>query len=493
MNKPDAMVKQLVAGSLLSVLASVVIGVLNYLTRRTMALNLPDASYGFFYSAFAFVMLFLAYLDLGLNSSGTILIARHDTHGRHGRAQAVFSIIFLVKLGGGLAVAVLLVACAPWLIDWYFRYPPGILGFVILCAFIPANALCGTVISTLDAYRDFAARNLFQTLKFLLIFVAVSLFATSAPDSAPAAAFAACAAVMFLLGMLFIRWKHRLRVVWPRGGDFAATWRETWSFGKWVALSTAGMTTMFHMDTLMLTMLKGLKSVAMYNVALPIMQIMQSVMILPLIFMPVATQLWQHRHRDELRGLVQVVVEACILFLWFIAVAMTCLRGLAIKLLFAERFLPAATALAILCAAMAVLVLGHFLINTLNAMEQPRVVARMVSIGVLVNILANAVLIPGMGIAGAALATLASYLVIAVLAYRSLDAALEIRFKPRTVIPASLAGALLAGGAAFWVPADNAPRAILFAAAALSVLGIVCLVFNHRLAYRLIDYARRRS
>jgi len=491
MSKPDAIVRQLVTGSLVSVLVSVLIGLLNYLTRRTLALNLPETSYGFFYSAFSFVMLFLAYLDLGLNSSGTILIARHDTHGQHEKARAVFSIIFFLKLAGGLAIGGILLAFAPLLSRHYFSHPDGLYGLMVLCAFIPANALCGTVVSTLDAYRQFLARNLFQAAKFGLIFLAVISFATRAPNTGPAVAYAAGATIMFVVGLLFLRWKHGLAIRLPSGQNVSQTWHETWHFGKWVAISTAGMTTMFYMDTLMLTCLQGLKSVALYNVALPVMQIMQSVMILPLIFMPIATQLWQHKHREELGGLITVVMEISILFLCFVAIGMACLRELIIRLLFAEKFLAAGNALVILCAAMAVLVLGHFLINTLNAMERQKDVARIVIIGAGVNIAANLVLIPWLDIEGAAAATLVSYLVIAFLGHRTMKSALDLKFRFLPLLPACIASiAILACLVAFrWEMSTT--QAVTTCAAALGLLTVVCAVFNHDLVRRVLQYVKR--
>lgn len=489
MTKSDTIVRQLATGSVISVAASILIGLLNYLTRRTLALGLPETAYGFFYSAFSFVMLFLAYLDLGLNSSGTILMARHDTHGRHSRAQAVYSIVFFLKLVGGLSVGLVLALFAPFLVRQYFGYPEGLLGLVVLCLFIPANALCGTVVSTLDAYREFLARNVFQALKFGLILLAVLLFAKNHPNTGPAGAYAAGATCMFLVGMVYL-WRRR--ALTPRMPDrdvVSSTWHETWQFGKWVAISTAGMTTMFYMDTLMLTPMRGLESVALYNVALPVMQIMQSVMVLPLIFMPVAAGLWQKREARALAGLIDLLVEACILFLCVVTVAMTCLRTVVIRILFSARFEEAGTALVILCAAMSVLVLGQFLIYTLNAMDRPRLVARIVGTGVLVNVLANATLIPMFDIEGAALATLVSYVLISALAYAGMRRELTLSFHFRSIMPACATTMGLLVLLIVFRPEITGIEAVIAGAVTVSVLCLVMLVFNRSLLRRLFRYS----
>lgn len=68
--------KSFLRGSVVSMIGVVSMGIMNYLIRRTLALNLSEIDYGFFYSAFALVMIVMVFLDLGLTQSTVILMSK---------------------------------------------------------------------------------------------------------------------------------------------------------------------------------------------------------------------------------------------------------------------------------------------------------------------------------------------------------------------------------------------------------------------------------
>ena len=67
--------KIFICGSAVSLLGTVLLGIVNYLTRRFLCCSLSIADYGTFYSAFALLAMVFGICDLGLTQSGTMLIA----------------------------------------------------------------------------------------------------------------------------------------------------------------------------------------------------------------------------------------------------------------------------------------------------------------------------------------------------------------------------------------------------------------------------------
>ena len=165
----------------------------------------------------------------------------------------------------------------------------------------------------------------------------------------------------------------------------------------------------------MLTGFSNLESVALYNIALPVMQIYQSFMIFPIVLTPIAAELWQSGKRTELQNLMKKINILSIVGLTCgsTIIFLTPVNLRAIDILFSSEFTSASTALNILCLGMLVLVVGQMYTNALMAMGKAKKVAVINITSALINIAANVILIPRMGIVGAATATALSYLFLA--------------------------------------------------------------------------------
>ena len=95
--------KIFIFGSAVTITGNVVVGLVNYLVRRTLALNLSSSDYGSFYGTFALISILLAVFDFGLTDAGSVLVAEEKS--RHSES---FSVVFRLK--GWL----------DWIADWVF-------------------------------------------------------------------------------------------------------------------------------------------------------------------------------------------------------------------------------------------------------------------------------------------------------------------------------------------------------------------------------------
>jgi len=419
----------LMKGSAISFVAMLLLGITNYLIRRTLALNLSEIEYGFFYAAFSFCMLFLSYLDLGLGQSAVILMSKYCAKELYDKVNGIFSLIIILKILGGLLIAIPLVIVTPYLAVNYFKYPQGEGAFYFFCMLIPVTAVAGTINAAYDAKKDFLTKNILNVIQYIIIVILLLVFIRQGKLVLAAFAFLVSPAIIFLAGMLNLSKVHsvKLRIK----GIYKNNFKETFHLSKWVALSVAGLSTMSHMDTQMLVWYKGLDSVALYNIALPIMQIMNSFMFLPQVFMPIAADLWHSGDHDELKRICSIFINTAGIAGGLIVITLICTRDVLIIYLFDEKYLGAQYALIILCTGVGVFVVAQFLMNTLNATGKQKQVSVNILIGVAVNIAANAVLIPIWGISGAAIATCLSYLVISILSFLLLRSSVGINVNIR--------------------------------------------------------------
>jgi len=409
----------LAKGSAISFIAMIFLGATNYLIRRTLALNLSEVEYGFFYAAFSFCSLFLAYLDLGLGKSTVILMTKYSSQKLYDKANEIFSLVTSYKLFASLLIVLPLFCITPYLAENYFCYPSGEDDLYLFWLIIPLISMSNTCYHAFDSKKDFLSKNVLNVVHFFIILVAVLCLIDTYQLRVVVLAFAFTPVITFALGKSILSKRHSVYFLFKMDSK-KERMKEIFHFSKWVALSVAGMSTMTQMDTQMLLWFKGLENVALYNIALPIQQILYSFMFLPQVFTPIATDLWHSKKTEELGRICSLFINLTVFAGGALILTLISTRDLLIIYLFDEKYLAAQFALIILCSGVALLIMGQFFMSTLNSIGAQKKVSIIIILGVLVNVCANAVFIPMWGINGAAFSTSLSYLVIVLLTLKEL-------------------------------------------------------------------------
>ena len=278
---------------------------------------------------------------------------------------------------------------APTLLKNYFSFPAGLSTLFCLALFVPLQAVGGFVISSLEALQDFKARMVVQTLYYGTILGLVMLLTASLKTLSPALAYSGAAILTLIGGFFYLNSRYGLHLDWNYKSWFAV-WPETWIYARWLTLSIIALAIMNYIDTIMLTWLSDLNSVAGYQVALPIAQIARSLVFLPIIFMPIATDLWQRRQFMLIKDICNFVTLLMVFcagagFLFLLPFA-----GDLISILFDDRYRWVSSTLVVLGSGMPILVVAQFYLNTLNGMECPGIAAFASLSGLVANIIFDA-------------------------------------------------------------------------------------------------------
>ncbi|MCK4981766.1 MAG: flippase [Victivallaceae bacterium] len=403
--------KSFLHGSAASMIGVGVLGIMNYFIRRILSLNLSEIDYGFFYSAFALVSIILVFLDLGLGQSVTILISKSFAKNNLQESKKIFTITFFVKLLLALTAFAVMEVLAPYLNRYYFEYPGSSTFLILIFLLIPAQALESSFLCIFTARKAFVTHNILMNIKVFIILAGV-FFCAKAYGIEYCISWFVIASIIVAVLSFFIVKRYGISLLPFKTVKFNDL-KSIFALSSWIAISTAAISVMYSMDTICLTWLEGLKSVAMYNIALPIMQIAQSFFVFPAIFTPFVAEMWQ---KKDYAGIKRTCYIGSLLMLLtlpvFILVGVYFSSDI-ISLLFDEKYIAAAPAVTILWSGMVFFSIASFNISALNSGGNQKNVAYMVLSCVVVNFVLNVILIPQFNYIGAALATAITYIIMA--------------------------------------------------------------------------------
>lgn len=396
--------KTFMRGSVISLLGTGILGLLNYFVRRTLSIQLSEIDYGIFYSAFALLSLIYGFGDLGMTQSATTLIAKYAGTPKQ---DSVFSSLFWFRLGVTIIATLAVFACAGFLSEHYLDtslYSP----LLILAGMLFFQSMGSCFRSFWIGLKRFGTMQIIQVLGVVLLLLGVLAVGRSGSLTLICLVFFIATAVTTIGSALYEF--GRGHIVWSFKVD-KSCWRELLGLGGSLAFSSTLFASLYYMDTVMLTSLEGVESSAMYNVALPIMQIMQSTMVFPAVMLPVAMDMTKKGDYRGLRKFTILASLATLLAAPFCYLFFDWSAAWLIGVLFSVKYVDAAPAVPLLCTASLFFTLGNFLLQILICQGKTGMIALIACICFGSNVLLNYFLIRHFGFAGAAGATLCSYVI----------------------------------------------------------------------------------
>lgn len=418
-----ASLKSFFHGSAASMIGVGTLGIMNYFIRRILSLNLSETDYGFVYSAFALIMVVMVFLDLGLGQSTTILIAKNFAENNLLKSKKIFTLSFFTRMLLALIAFMAMAVLSPYLMRYYFKYPGSYILLIFIFLLIPAQAFEASFLSVFSARKAFITQTILFNIKIFIILAGILFTLKNYGIKSVAICFVAGSVTAALLSFQIIQ-SYGIGFLSLKKIKFSE-FKAIFSLSSWIAISTAGISIMYYMDTVCLTWLMGLKSVAMYNIALPIMQIAQSFFVFPAIFTPFVAEMWQRKDYHGIRRTCCIGSLLMLLTLPVFILAGVYFASDIIRFLFAEKYVSAAPAVTILWSGMVFFSIASFNLAALNSGGRQKNAAYMVLGCVVINFLLNIILIPRFDYLGASLATAITYLIMAIAAIAVLAAGIH--------------------------------------------------------------------
>jgi O-antigen/teichoic acid export membrane protein len=411
--------KAFARGSLAAIICALVAGVLNYFIRRALALNLSTTDYGFFYSAFALISIICSFADIGLTQSGAVLVARHA-----GRSSVnhVFSSIFTLKLILGAAGTLLLLILFKPVYHTYLSGGGTVPAYIFLALLVLLQSAENAMPPLWNGLKHFLIQNLFLTVRIFIILVLIFFLLDQYGVTAAAAAYALVPPVMLGAGLFVAHRLLGLRISFKPNRN---VWKELFHLGGIMAVASTLLSITFYTDTVILTLLKGLESSGIYNMALPIMQIMSAVLVFPTIFLPFAVDMGKKGEYPALRKIARIAILLTALLLPPVYLFFHFAGEFLITVLFSAEFIRAAPAANILCCGLLFYTLGNFMLPIIISVGKARYILIIAVITAGANIGLNVVFITFMDFIGAAWATFCTHLIFGLCSIVTLEALLH--------------------------------------------------------------------
>ena len=413
--------------SLVSFIIIAATGLINLCIRLLLQHNLPERDYGFFYSAMALIMFCIGFTDVGMGQALVILTARAKQRGQELLVREQFKNVLQMKLILGGICFILLLAASPLIVKYYLKSSSGSLILIILASYAVLQSLESTYacfFNGLKKYKSFASvafiRALLQMLIILILIPVFGLLAASI-------SYVSASMLLVVLVILYTKFKLKTNInLFERSGNYA----NIIKFCGYLALSMALLNSMFYLDIIMLTSIKGLESSAKYNLALPIIHIITSMMVVVNVITPIASELWIKKNYVLLKkfadySFLLILLSIPIIYIFFINFG-----GSIINLLFkTSDYKELGFTVTILCCGMAFFILNKFFFEILNSGHCEKQVTLITISGIVINVIMNVILINFYDFNGAAFATALTYFIMSIFSFIVLRGNLYIKQK----------------------------------------------------------------
>ncbi|MEK6962894.1 MAG: flippase [Nanoarchaeota archaeon] len=380
---------------------------LGYAFRFTLAQKLGVEQYGLFFSVLAFFFLFSTIKDLGIGSALVITLPKLWLKNKWDQVKSYLAMAYLFKLVTAFLLAILFWALAPFLSEYLFKTTDAIflLRVMAVVFFLGVNEeILSSTFLGFQKYSYFACVELFKKillLFFLFIFLRYGL-------AAPLFAYLLTA---ILLPFALLPFLHKTFSFAHQTATYSLPQLKTLLFlGLPFVFNTLTYSIISYFDTLLLTSLRTLREVGLYNAALPTaMAVLYFMYAFDSVLQPLSAELYHSKKKEKLAQGLHILHKYLFICILPLVILLITHAERILQVFYGATFLPAAQALRILMIGVLFYAIALMNLSVLSGIGQPKTVAKIMFWAALVNVILNLIFIPFLGIAGAALTTTISY------------------------------------------------------------------------------------
>ncbi len=433
--------RHIVHGAGVIFVTSALAGLLSYAFRILLARHLGPQDYGLFYAVFNVVIFFLFFRDWGLGQALIRYISSFKAENKFNEIKTSMVTVFLIQFSSSLVMAGVFFFLAPFLAATYFKDPRAELMLQLLTLYIVFSVLFITLKSTfLGLQKSFAFASFdFSKNLLVLLFVAL-LFYFGFTVLAPVIAYVLVCLALFLLYLPFLL--RAFPFFAYRVGSIRTMAIQAAAFGLPVFFSSIGGRIIGYTDTLFLTYFRPLQEVGIYNAVLPSAMIFVDIgTSLGLVIFPLTAELVTKKDTSRLSIGFELVHRYFLAGILPLMVMLILFSEIFLNVFFGTAYAAGTAAFRILLLGVFALVIGSINGSIITGLGHPKEITKVYIVAALLNIVVNTLLIPPLGITGAAVATCASYLYIFIRSTFVASQRLQTKFPGRNWLKIGLASA----------------------------------------------------
>jgi len=422
--------KLAVKGTAIVFVISILAAFLGYLVRFALARNLTVEQFGLFYSVFAFLSLVGIFKSLGFNKSLIKFIPEFLHQKKFDFIKSSIIYVVIIQFITNTIIIIGIYLFSAYLSINFFRSDEALIVIRLMAIAFFIDSFILTIKYSFQGFKRILFFSSIDFVRMLLILIIVLIgFKLNYGLLSPVIAYILVPIILvFLFGWIL------LKKVFPKffKSNFVFNkklLKNLSSYSIFVMATGIGGIILGYTDILMLTYFSGLSAVAFYSVALPTAKVL---LYFPRAFtgilIPLTSELWIQRKKDLIKAGIEDLYKYSIIAIIPIVLIMLSFAELVIILLFGKGYIAAAIPMKILSIGMIFAVLYSINGDFFAGIGKPAINTKMIYYAATFNFIGNLILIPLIGINGAAIATSASYFIMMVYGLIKIRKYIDISF-----------------------------------------------------------------
>lgn len=475
--------KRGVKGSAIILLFTISANLFGYFARAFLARILPLEDFGLFYAVFTFFMFLSILTNLGYGQALVKFVPEFLAKKQKHDAEKTFFHVFLVRIIISVAIASVVALFAGPLAIVYFKTPLAVGVILLFSVFLVLNNIESGINLSFQALQDMLDYGLsYFFSKFLFFLLVVSMFFLGLSTTAvlPALACLAASAVTIVAFGAVLYKKIKPKKVWT---DFdRPLFSRLTAFAFPSLLTEASGLIIGYIDTILITIFLTLDQVGVYNATLPtVLLIGYAATAMTTVLFPMASEIWAKNEKGRLSAVGSLYTYAIFVTLPF-AVLMLIYPKTILDVLFGPDYVAGFIAMRLLAVGVIFIGLARINFSVLSGIGRPKEVTKIMLAAAVFNTILNVLLIPSLGIAGAALTTTMSYFIMMILSYLRISKFIEFKLPSHQLLKLLLVSlALVCSLVVFTEFLPFSARINMIAGAVFSLLIYLFLVFSSKI------------
>jgi O-antigen/teichoic acid export membrane protein len=396
--------------------------------RLTLARNLSLEQFGLFYAVFSFIAFFNLFRGLGLDQALTKLILKHNSKKDHKSLIVSITTIFVSKLVASVVISLILISVSTILAKYYFKVDVAAsMIIILLIGFIVAVFL--DIFSTIFiCYNKMLAYSMIEFFRnFLVLTLTMLLFGFGWSIYSPSFSYTLAPIMITLFFLIYYR-RHIPEYIHIKKNFNIRILKNSLRYSIPIFLGSFAGLFITYTDVLVLTYFRPLSEIGWYSAAVPIANIISFFSVaLTTVAFPIVTELYVSRNIKKIKEGLELFYKNIFFVLLPPTILIVIFNKFILSLMFGEQYVAASPVLIIMSIGFLFYSLANINIVFLNGINKPKSATKIIFLVGIVNVLMNFILIPSIGMVGAALSVTITFMFFFIVSLLQLKK--NIRFK----------------------------------------------------------------
>ena len=421
---------------------SIIAAFLGYLVRVILAKNLSMEEFGLFYAVFAFLGLIGIFKSFGFDKALAKFIPEFMHKKENDSIKNSILYVVIIQLITNSIVIIVIYMISDFLASNYFHNSQaGIILILMAIAFF-LDSFSQVLKFAFQGFKKMAYFSGVDLIRMTLITIIILAgFKLNYGLLSPIIAYIITPIVLLIIFSWIL-----VKKVFPEFfvSKFMINKMLLKRISKYsihiLAISVGGVV-LGYTDTIMLTYFTGLTSVALYSVALPTARVLLYFpRALSEVLLPLTSELWAKKKEKMLREGMELLYKYSFIIIIPLVFMMFSFADLIISVFFGRSYMPAANAMKILSIGMIFATISGINSNFFPGIGKPQITSKIVYSAAIFNFIGNLILIPLLGINGAAITTSLGYLIMMTIGLINMRKFIEISFPIKIWAKSLIAG-----------------------------------------------------